>query len=294
MQVTSVSYSGVGKIWRLASSRLSRASVYAFSTLAGVLVATRGGAAISVLALAPLATFLISLGIYLLNDLFDTGADRINAPTRPIASKIVSKRAAALFVLCLSVLGAAIGFYLGRVPFLISLFEIFLGVCYSVRPFNFKDKFILKTLCIGVGGVSASIFGGAAAGIINADLIFSSAMFLVFLFSTSPLNDLADYDGDKAEHRKTIPIVIGPARTLRLSMIASIAPLVSYLILFSSLSFNPLSIICLALVAARAMQLLLPLAKTNANVTSVRKSHKQMVYLHYLLQGGLMLGSLPL
>ena len=286
--------SGVKKTVQLTRSRISRASVYTFSTLAGILIATRWNAAPEILLLAPLSTFLISLAVYVLNDLFDMEVDRINASNRPIAKQSVSRKEALVFVVLLNGIGAGIGLFLGPITFLIALAEIAIGVCYSMRPFNFKDKFIVKTLSIGAGGILANIFGGVASGVVNADLLFCSAMFLIFLFSTSPLNDLADYVGDKAQNRKTIPIVIGPARTLRLSIIASVVPLVSALIFFQILSFNPITIVILSLLSARALQLLLPLARTNAGPATVKKHHKKMVYLHFLLQGALVVGSLAL
>ncbi|MDG6995156.1 MAG: UbiA family prenyltransferase [Nitrososphaerota archaeon] len=278
----------------MARSRISRASVYTFSTLAGILIATRWNASPTILLLAPLSTFLISLSVYVLNDLFDMEVDRINAPNRPLARQLVSRREALVFVLILNFVGAGIGFALGPLTFAIALCEIVLGLLYSLRPFNLKDRFIVKTLSIGAGGVLANLFGGVASGVVNLDLIFCSAMFLVFLFSTSPLNDLADYVGDKAQNRKTIPIVIGPSRTLRLSIVASLLPLASALIFFRLLSFNPLTIIFLSILAARALQLLLPLERSNAEPATVRKQHKKMVYLHFLLQGALVVGSLAL
>lgn len=284
----------MNKALKLARSRISRASVYTFSTFAGIMISTKGDVSSSILVLAPLATFFIALGVYLLNDLFDMRVDRINAPNRPMASLAVTRKEAFFFVVSLNVTGAVIGFALGPLPFLITLVEIFVGVCYSMRPFNFKDKFVVKTLSIGAGGILANLFGGAATGIVNRDLIFSSAMFLVFLFSTSPINDLADYVGDLVEHRRTIPIVIGPARTVKLSMAAGMAPAIFLLVLFPFLRFNPLSAVFLTIVAVRALQLLLPMMKNDPSPTSARKHHKQMVYLHFLLQGGLIMASLPI
>ncbi|MDG6922290.1 MAG: UbiA prenyltransferase family protein, partial [Nitrososphaerota archaeon] len=279
---------------RLARSRLIKASVYTFSTLAGILIATRGHFSPEVLLLAPLSTLLISLAVYVLNDLSDLEVDRINAPNRPLARQVVSKREGLGFVLVLSGLGTAIGYVLGPFTFVIALLEILVGVLYSIRPFNFKDRFIVKTLSIGAGGILANLFGGVASGIVNLDLIFCSAMFLIFIFSTSPLNDLADYVGDKSHNRKTIPIVIGPERTIKLSILTSIAPPIFALIFFKLLSFNPLSILLLALITIRSLQLLLPLAKTELSFATVRKHQKKMVYLHFLLQGALVVGSFAL
>ena len=294
MSAVSMVSAGLAKSARLTRSRISRASVYTFSTLAGVLIATRWNASLEVLLLAPLSTFLISLSAYVLNDMFDMEVDKINSRNRPLAMQTVTRKEALFFILLVNGMGAGVAFLLGSFAFFIALLEILIGVFYSMRPFNFKDKFIVKTLTIGAGGVLANIFGGVAAGIVNADLLFCSAMFLVFLFSTSPLNDLADYVGDKAQNRRTIPIVIGPSRTLKLSIVASLIPLVSALVFFQVLSFNFLTIVFLTLLSARSMQLLLPLVRSNNGPKVVRKHHKKMVYLHFLLQGALIIGSIAL
>lgn len=282
------------KYARLTRSRVTKASVFTFSTLAGVLIVTRGSFNPEILFLAPLSTFLISLAVYILNDLFDLEVDKINAPNRPLTTQVVTRREAVVFVLLLNVIGVSIGFMLGPITFLIALLEVLLGVLYSMKPFSFKNRFIVKTLSIGTGGVLANLFGGVASGIVNLDLIFCSAMFLIFVFSTSPLNDLADYIGDKSHNRRTIPIVIGPDSTIKLSIITSLAPPLFALVLFRSLSYNPLSVILLALIAARALQLIWPLAKSGTTFSTVRKQQKKMVYLHFLLQGALIAASFPL
>jgi 4-hydroxybenzoate polyprenyltransferase len=279
---------------KLARSRLKKASVFTFSTFAGIMIATRGNFSIQVLALAPLSTFLISLSVYLLNDVFDLGADSINAPNRPLVTQTVTRNQALGMVFLLSGLGAAIGFILGPMAFLITFLEILLGILYSVKPFNFKDRYIVKTLSIGAGGVLANLFGGIASGVVNLDLLFCSALFVVFIFSTSPLNDLGDYVGDKSQNRKTIPIVIGAKKTIKLSILTSVAPPVSALILFEILSFNPLSIVLLSVTALWALRLLLPLERTEVDLETVRANQKKMVYLHFLLQAALVIGSLPL
>lgn len=294
MMLSNPATTGLRKYARLTRSRIKRASVFTFSTFAGVIIATRGNFSLEVLILAPLSTFLISLAVYVLNDLFDFEVDKINNPRRALTIQLVTRKEGFAFVILLNALGASIGFLLGPMTSLIALLEIMLGVFYSLGPFNFKDRFIIKTLSIGAGGVLANIFGGVASGIVNLDLIFCSAMFLIFLFSTSPLNDLADYPGDKSQNRKTIPIVIGPEKTVKLSIITSLAPPIIALILFQTLSFNLLSVILLAIIAARALQLLLPISKTGTRYSAVRRQWRKMVFLHFLLQGALIAASFPL
>ncbi len=284
-------FTNLGKLVR---SRLKKASIFTFSTFAGIMIATRGDFKLEVLALAPLSTFLISLSVYLLNDVFDLDVDKINAPSRPLAMNTATRNQAFALVLLFNGFGASIGFVLGKWAFVITLLEVLLGILYSVKPFNFKDRFIVKTLSIGAGGVLANLYGGIASGVVNLDLLFCSALFVVFIFSTSPLNDLADYIGDKSQNRKTIPIVIGEKRTIKLSILASIALPVSALILFEILSFNPISIVLLSVTALWALRLLLPLDRSEANFATIRKQQEKLVYLHFLLLTALIVGSLSI
>jgi geranylgeranylglycerol-phosphate geranylgeranyltransferase len=294
MESPHVLFPYLGNLTALVRSRLSRAAVFTTATLSGVLVSTAGHPRLDVLLLAPLATFFVSLSMYLLNDIFDFEVDKINAPTRPIPSNRVSREEALVFVAMLDVIGLGIAAQFGWAPLGILGVATLIGICYSIRPFNLKDKFIVKTLSIGAGGIAVSIFGGAVSGEITPTLIFCAAMFLVFLFATSPLNDLADYAGDKTEQRRTIPIVIGPQRTIELSIVASITPLIGAVVLFPLLRLSYLSIVLLTLLSARALQLLIPLLSHGTDAGFVRKNHKQMVVLHFVLQGALACGALIL
>lgn len=282
------------KLLRLTRSRLKNALLFTFSTFAGLVIVTGGKFNPFVGVLAPLSMFALMLGVYLLNDYSDLDVDLVNAPNRPLASQAVTKRETLGFILFLNSVGITIAFFLGWLAFSVALLEVLLGVVYSIKPFNFKDVFILKTLTVGAGGILANIYGGLSAGIVNSDLLFCSLIFLVFIFSTSPLNDLADYTGDKLQNRKTIPIVIGAKKTIALSAFMSVVPPVFALILFDMLRLNMVSIVVLSLVAARCIQLLLPIMKSEPNLATVKKQHRKMYYLHFLVQGAIMLGCLPL
>jgi geranylgeranylglycerol-phosphate geranylgeranyltransferase len=284
----------VSKLFRLVRSRFRRALVFAFATFAGIIVATRGQFSLEIVVLAPISTLFISIAVYLLNDVFDLEVDSINSPSRPLVSQLVTKRDVIELVLFLNVAGTAIALFLGLATFVIALAEMLIGILYSVKPFDFKDRFILKTVCIGAGGVLANLFGGFASRVVNIDLVFSCAMFLIFLFSTSPLNDLADYVGDKVQNRRTIPIVIGPQRTIKLSILTSLIPPIASLVFIRTLNFNILAFAVLSLIAAWSLRLLLPLGRSEVNYAAVRSSHKKMVYFHFLLQGAFLLGSLAL
>lgn len=282
------------RMLRLVKSRFLRASVYTWATCVAVALATGGRPSLLITFLSALSTFLMFLAIYIFNDVTDQEVDKINAPNRPLALQAVKKTDALTLVLLLNLGGMAIGYWLGLYAFLVTVAELLLGITYSVKPFSFKDRFLVKTFAIGAGGMLSSIFGGVAANNLNGSVIYAASMFLVFLFVTSPINDLADYVGDKAQGRRTIPIIIGQKNTVRLAVLVSMTPLTSALAILPAVGLSNLTLILFTLLAARAVQLLVPLLKRHSCPEAVRKQHKRMVLLHYLLQASLAAGTLPL
>ncbi|MCL5318426.1 MAG: UbiA family prenyltransferase [Thaumarchaeota archaeon] len=269
-----------------------RASVYTWATCVAVALSAGGKPDLIVTFLSALTTFLMFLAIYVFNDLTDLEVDAINAPNRPLALQSVTKTDALLLVLLLNFAGMAIGYWLGLVTFIITVAELLLGITYSVKPFNFKDRFLVKTLAIGAGGILASLYGGAAtANSLNGSVIYAALLFLIFLFVTSPINDLADYVGDKAQGRRTIPIIIGQKNTVKLALAVSVVPLLSSLAVLPAVGLSRVTLVMFALLAARSIQLLAPLLKGYSSPQMVRSQHKRMVPLHFLLQASLAAGT---
>jgi 4-hydroxybenzoate polyprenyltransferase len=287
------------RMLRLAKSRFMRAAVYIWATCVAVTLATRGKPDLVIIFLSALTTFLMFLAIYVFNDMTDLEVDLINAPNRPLALQLAQRTDALILVILLNSSGMVIGYWLGPNTFLITVAELMLGITYSVKPFNFKDRFIIKTLAIGAGGMLASLFGAEAASAtaIAADsldgaVIYAAALFLIFLFVTSPINDLADYVGDKAQGRRTIPIIIGQKNTVRLSIVVSVIPLLSSLIVLPAVGLSRVTLVLFIILAARSIQLLNPLLKGYSKPEMVRSQHKRMVQLHFFLQASLALGAL--
>jgi len=274
----------------LIKSRFSRASVYSWGTLSAVILSTNGSVDLHIILLSVYSTFSLSLAVYLTNDLVDLEVDRINAPDRPLVSQSIRRFDILIILFVLNFSGVSVGYILYFESFLITIGEVILGILYSAKPFNFKNRFLIKTLSIGLGGFLAIVFGGFSAGNLNGRVIYSGVIFFLFLFVTSPINDLKDYVGDKAQNRRTIPIVIGRKKTVVISLIASFTPLASNLFLYSSLGFNLLSIAIFYIIAIRSVKLIIPLLKESLSLEAVKSIHKSLVPSHFILQGALMIG----
>src|SRR5918911_4176787 len=98
--------------FKLLQSRKKWGIIFALATVTGIFCATYSGGSFltalsekqqtvvlaSKLLLLPVASFLIIVGMYVLNDLFDADIDQINGKKRPIPLGQVSKNQALAFV----------------------------------------------------------------------------------------------------------------------------------------------------------------------------------------------------
>lgn len=287
-------YSQLSLVFQLIESRCSRASVYTWATFISVLLSTNGLPNFMIILAASVSTFFMSLAVYIFNDIVDFEVDKINAPQRPLVSQPLKKNNVLILFLLLNIVGMTLGYWLGFNAFLITIGELLLGVTYSVKPFNFKDRFLFKTLIIGGGGILASLFGGVATNNVNGAVIYAASLFIIFLFVTSPINDLADYVGDKAQKRKTIPIIIGPKNTIKLAIISAVTPFISSVIVIPILNLTVLLWILYFFLGYISIKLLVPLLNNYSDLKKVRMHHKRMVPLHFFLQGALVLGTIPI
>ena len=186
---------------------------------------------VSKLILLPLATFLTIVGMYVLNDLFDVDIDRANGKKRPIPLRKVSKNQVWIFVALTNAIGFAIALFSYSLSnILIFLTLVAIGLIYSSPKVSLKDRLVIKTLSISIALMLCLLFG--LTGIYNctsdgksfdglAVPLYAALMLGIMIFVTSPLNDLGDINGDRGAGRRTIPIVIGKKRTLKLSVFFS-------------------------------------------------------------------------
>ena len=158
-----------------------------------------------------LLAFSIWLAV-LINDEEDVEIDKISNPERPLVKGAVSRQEwhrlqfFSLLIVLLGILtmNRALGF---SVIIAQSVYYI-----YSVRPLRLKRHFLFSSILIGIGSVAAAMAGfflvspdqHVSAFPIKAILIIGIAYALL-----SNLKDIKDYDGDKKENIRTLPVVFG-------------------------------------------------------------------------------------
>jgi len=272
--------------------RLRRPLYFSWIAIAGFLVAFHLDIQALPLAIpVGLVTFANVYATYFFNDITDYSVDTVNDPKRTELLAAIGKPWAFSVVVLLMTFGLVWSYDLGRVPFALSLLEDGLGLAYSLPVVAFKERFVVKTLSIAVGATLASLYGGVVAGHVSSVLLPAVAAF-VYLFAVSPLSDLVDIQGDTGASRRTIPIVVGPRRTVFLSILMAEIPVASALLFSSSLGYSNLALVSVSLVGVAALGVLFPLIRKFDDAKRVKRSYMEMFILNFLLQGSFVLGAI--
>ncbi len=228
-----------------AGSRLRVEVLYAWPLLVGMIAAIKGIPNPLLAMESFVAMSAVAFAVYTYNDLKDLEEDSMNAKlgdpyhiNRPLVKGTVSKRQAESFVLVMTAVGLGISLFI-NVEFLLLLSTYMgLGILYSTPPIHLKKRFLLKQLTIAIGGAIASLAGGAAVRVISGPVIYSATLFFILAFGVNPIVDLRDIYGDRIGGRNTLPIVLGPGRTIRIAFITMIATALISVVSYAWIGFN--------------------------------------------------------
>ncbi|MBN2279801.1 MAG: geranylgeranylglycerol-phosphate geranylgeranyltransferase [Candidatus Marinimicrobia bacterium] len=149
-----------------------------------------------------------------INDYFDAEIDQINRPGRPIPSGRLTKQEVMLF--------SALSFSAGIMAFipiattistLILVINLVLLILYTpmLKPTAFWGNLTVSYLLGSTFLFSAEIFGELQKGTIPAILAF------LFNLARELIKDMEDLEGDRKNHLRTLPIMIGPESSKKIS-----------------------------------------------------------------------------
>ncbi len=156
-----------------------------------------------------IATFFIASYGYIINDLFDFRADKVNKPERPFPSRKLSAWEginAALLCLVLSAValaGSDIAIWLFFAAFAAGLFLY----SFKISALLVVANFWVATLCS-----SAFLLGGLitqASPVRQGMLIAAGALTFLYHLGREIIKDIEDVEGDRVAGRRTIAIVWG-------------------------------------------------------------------------------------
>lgn len=156
-----------------------------------------------------IATFFIASYGYIINDLFDFRADKVNKPERPFPSRKLSAWEginAALLCLVLSAValaGSGIAIWLFFAAFAAGLF------LYS---FKISAWLVAANVWVAMLCSSAFLLGGLithASTTRKGMLIAAGVLTFLYHLGREIIKDIEDIEGDRVAGRRTIPIVWG-------------------------------------------------------------------------------------
>lgn len=301
----------VSSQWILLQSRKKWGILYSLATVSGLFFIPGAlgamGSEVGILTILqkamplPAISFLITVGMFVLNDLVDSDLDRANGKKRPIPSGQVSKRQTWTFIV--STNGAALllaVFTFNPVSVLIVALMLAIGVMYSAPKIALMKRFVLKTVTIAIYYCLCALLGATSYGVdlvANNPVVLAHAlsMLAIMIFISSTLNDLGDVQGDRAAGRRTVPIVIGKESTIKLSMILAASMLPATWALFALAGFlgDHGSIITAATTSIFALAVASKMAamrKGLHDMESMRRHHKKLFPLNLVLQSNLVAG----
>ena len=188
-------------------------------------------------ALLVMATLCIAAAGNIINDIYDVDIDRINKPKRVLIGKSISEKNANYLFIILNVIGVGIGFYLantvGKANFAV-LFVIISSLLYIYASY-------LKAVLI-IGNILVSVLVAMSLIIVVVfdilpilspeisdlyspvyKIVFDYALFAFFLnFIREIVKDILDVNGDKNGEIKSLPIVLGKSRTIKIVFVLGI------------------------------------------------------------------------
>jgi geranylgeranylglycerol-phosphate geranylgeranyltransferase len=252
----------------------------------------------------PFITLMITIGMFILNDLVDADLDKASSKNRPISSGLVSKDQAWSFIILTN--AAALGIMLivsldlTRIMLVVPM--IVIGILYSAPKIALMNRFLLKNMAIALFYMLCTMLGitssyGIDLAIDNPIVpIHTMAMSGIMIFVGSIINDLGDTKGDKGAGRHTIPIVLGGENTIKMLIILLlIMPAISWVLYATFVERHTISMmtpIAVTIVAALALLRMTNIRKVFEDMELMRKQHKKWFPLYIVLQSGLVIGVL--
>ena len=194
----------------LIKSRKEVVFAITWTTSFATIIAGKGFPLITKSFLSIMALMMMSLSVYIYNDLVDREMDAYSnqekKKRRPIANGKVSQNIASKFIIVTGLLGLGLCYMINTTVFVIGATYSIIMYLYSYPLIRFKTVYILKNVVTSIVLPMAFLIGGAAIqNTVSTTMLFLFLTFYVFMFSILPAGaDCLDLVEDKAFNVKTI------------------------------------------------------------------------------------------
>jgi len=159
--------------------------------------------------------FLISASILVLNDYFDLETDKINAPYRPIPSKLVSPNEALLLSVVLVSIGLILSYLISITALMCSVSLLLIGFLYNRK---FKKNGLPGNLMVSFSVGMTFVYGGISVGLpFNKTVLFFAVIAALIDLGEEIAADAMDMQGDRLINSNSLAIKYGKQVALKVS-----------------------------------------------------------------------------
>ena len=143
------------------------------------------------------------------NQLHGIEEDRINKPDRPLVRGEVSVAGAHARWVGYSVVFGAVGLASDCLPWAL----LWLGVTYIHNVLGWARYWFIKDLCMGLGIIAALVPAWEMVTPMTPTAWLWVLTLASSVFVLAPTQDLRDIEGDRLNHRRTLPLAMGETPT---------------------------------------------------------------------------------
>jgi 4-hydroxybenzoate polyprenyltransferase len=187
-----------------------------------------------------LATITIAAAGYIINDIYDLEADKINKPKKVFLVEKINIKLAFTYYHILNIIGILSGFYIAYIVDRISFVAIFLITALLLKVYNTDLKKLpligniiisllvsLSILIVGLFDIIPSITVENGEGQYYAFEVLKDYAIFAFMFMLirEIVKDVEDIEGDKILNMRTLPLILGIKKTKYIVFFLSFLPL---------------------------------------------------------------------
>jgi len=183
--------------------------------VAGELLALGALPTLNDLLLGFFSVFFISASALILNDYFDIESDRINTPHRPLPSGLVTPRDVVTLAVIVSLLGLVLAYLINYTALVIAAILWLIGFLYN---WKLKLTGLFGNLLVSISVGMTFIFGGIVVGNVNGIVIFFAILAALVDLAEEIGNDAMDLEGDKKVNSKSLAVIYGRNKVLKISI----------------------------------------------------------------------------
>lgn len=225
--------------------RLPNCLMMGFAVIVGETIALRGGFDLTLAVLGYLVGFFLLGASMVINDYYDIEIDRINNPSRPIPSGMVSRAEAKSYAFALAFAGLFTAALINWSSFLVALLATASMVAYNAR---LKPTGLIGNMIVSANIAVPFVFGGFAVSELAPSLLIFALLAFLSGLGREVIKGIMDVPGDKQRGIRTVAVRYGETKAAYLgaglflvAVLLSALPLVYGLV---SILYVPFVLLC--------------------------------------------------